>query len=410
MNEPITNRRSLIDALRLAADLEHDVICRYLFAAFSLKTGREEGGVTDLQLEEVRTWRTAILRVAREEMGHLGFVCNLLTAIGAPPRFTPPPRTESPRLRPFSADVIESFEQIERDHDPDAGPGTIGALYGGIREGFETVGRNNPLLFVGAPEAQVDNASLDVPPGWFDFNLHRVVNASTALGALDRIVEESDGSDAAGHAEVFDTVRTSFLELARDDPAFAPVRLVAVDPSLRTGRRSITHPVTRLAAGLFNTAYEVMLMMMLRFYGPADETSAERDVLQKTAFFPLMTMVLRPLGELLTSMPLEKRKGEIKKDAPQCTAAGPTFECRGELGLSMHRLGAWTMLQERLDDLQKQSGRLVAEMHRTRDAWNVVLLERAEFLDENLARIAANFRTQMNAEPDQVRHLLRRLV
>ncbi len=39
----IEHRDALIYMLSQAAELEHSIMCQYLFAAFSLKTGLEEG-------------------------------------------------------------------------------------------------------------------------------------------------------------------------------------------------------------------------------------------------------------------------------------------------------------------------------------------------------------------------------
>ena len=69
----IDTREELINALTEAAELEHGLLCQYLFAAFSMKKHPSED-VTWSQLELVRSWETHILRVAREEMAHLGTV------------------------------------------------------------------------------------------------------------------------------------------------------------------------------------------------------------------------------------------------------------------------------------------------------------------------------------------------
>src|SRR5829696_6698215 len=82
----IDTREELINALIEAAELEHGLLIQYLFAAYSLKR-RPSEGISVEQVEQVREWGGAILGVARQEMAHLGTVCNLLTAIGGSPRF-----------------------------------------------------------------------------------------------------------------------------------------------------------------------------------------------------------------------------------------------------------------------------------------------------------------------------------
>ena len=58
----IRSREHLLHVLAEAAELEHNLLCSYLFAAFSLKEDLDE----DLQpheLQAVRRWRAAIMGV-----------------------------------------------------------------------------------------------------------------------------------------------------------------------------------------------------------------------------------------------------------------------------------------------------------------------------------------------------------
>jgi hypothetical protein len=79
--------RSVHDAaiylLHIAAEVEHALMVQYLYAAFSL-------GGTNLSEERratVERWRRTVLGIAREEMGHLATVQNLLRLIGGPMTF-----------------------------------------------------------------------------------------------------------------------------------------------------------------------------------------------------------------------------------------------------------------------------------------------------------------------------------
>src|SRR5215475_7927307 len=82
----IEHREALIYMLCQAAELEHGIMCQYLFAAFSLKGSTDEG-LSEGELAAVSRWRTLIAHVATEEMLHLTLVHNLLSAIGAAPHF-----------------------------------------------------------------------------------------------------------------------------------------------------------------------------------------------------------------------------------------------------------------------------------------------------------------------------------
>ena len=73
----IEHREALIYMLCEAAELEHGIMCQYLFAAFSLKQ-RPEEGLSASEHESVTRWRRVISHVATEEMLHLALVHNLL--------------------------------------------------------------------------------------------------------------------------------------------------------------------------------------------------------------------------------------------------------------------------------------------------------------------------------------------
>src|SRR2546429_8931418 len=65
----LTQREVLLHALYEAAELEHNLMCTYLYAAASLRDGEREG----LGVEEaaaVRRWRPGLLGGAIEGMGH----------------------------------------------------------------------------------------------------------------------------------------------------------------------------------------------------------------------------------------------------------------------------------------------------------------------------------------------------
>ncbi len=66
----IETREELIYLLAEAAAIEHNLMCCYLYAAWSLKRGTRDG-LTEKQAEAVNRWKRAIISVAIEEMTHL---------------------------------------------------------------------------------------------------------------------------------------------------------------------------------------------------------------------------------------------------------------------------------------------------------------------------------------------------
>src|SRR5580693_6125122 len=166
----IEHREPLIYMLCEAAELEHALMCEYLFAAFTLKRSTDEG-LTVEELAAVERWRSALLMVAKQEMLHLAINCNLVSSLGASPHLSrpnlPQPAKHYPSgvqlaLLPFGEQALRHFLYLERpegmeldDADglgamDDAAPvmteddlvpqlqdfATVGHLYRAIERGF----------------------------------------------------------------------------------------------------------------------------------------------------------------------------------------------------------------------------------------------------------------------------------
>jgi hypothetical protein len=99
---PIGKARVLLES---AAEVEHALMVQYLYAAYSLKVTDEvtDPGLRDALDESIDgSWPRVLLDVAREEMGHLFTVQNLLLLLGMAPNFERerfPPRKD---LYPFA--------------------------------------------------------------------------------------------------------------------------------------------------------------------------------------------------------------------------------------------------------------------------------------------------------------------
>jgi len=118
----IEHREALIYMLCEAAELEHGIMCQYLYAAFSLKQSTDEGLDAD-GLALVQSWRRTLGQIAGQEMLHLALVHDLLAAIGGPPHFgrpnLPQPARHYPagvnlELRPFGREAVQHFLFLER--------------------------------------------------------------------------------------------------------------------------------------------------------------------------------------------------------------------------------------------------------------------------------------------------------
>src|SRR5215468_9066653 len=140
----VGNRKELTYVLCQGAELEHGLMCEYLYAAFSLKSTAGPGLRAD-QVEAVERWREVIFAIAREEMLHWAVVQNLLTAVGSAPYVSRPymphqargyPPGVQLRLLPFGEAALRHFVYLER---PDGAEVADAA-------GFERVGAPLPPM------------------------------------------------------------------------------------------------------------------------------------------------------------------------------------------------------------------------------------------------------------------------
>jgi Ferritin-like len=376
----IEHREALIYMLCQAAELEHGIMCQYLFAAFSLKQRADEGLSPD-ELDAVTRWRRTIAHVATEEMLHLALVQNVLSAIGAAPHLTRPnlpapahhyPAGVNLTLVPFGEPALRHFMFLERpegmalegaaDIDApvhDAAPlmaegeivphvqdfATVGHLYRSIEHALarlaEKFGERN--LFVGPPRAQATSTDFHWP------ELVAVTDLATARRALDTILEQGEGARGhweAAHFGEFVRILDEYRSMRAADPAFDPVRPVMFAP-VRRGERDDSVPligdrVTSRCTDLFNVSYEILLQILERYFAHTEETDAQLATLANAAV-TLMSGVLRPLGDLITTLP-------VGPEHPGRNA-GPSFELFYEDDdLLPHRESAWALLEERVRD------------------------------------------------------------
>ena len=373
----IEHREALYYMLCEAAELEHGIMCQYLYAAFSLKQSEDEG-LSPEEAQAVQRWRKRISHVATQEMLHLSLVQNLLSAIGGAPHLSRPnfphPATHYPAgvhlaLLPFGEAALQHFMFLERPEGMDlddaeglaafgrAAPAmqhgeivprsqdfkTVGHLYRSIEAGIAHLAEKfgERRLFAGPPRAQATQQYF----GWPE--LVAVTDAASAQKAIDEILEQGEGprgnwKDA--HFGQFVEIMDEYTQLREANPAFNPARPVVtvnVRPSERdTGVPLVTAPLTRQVMDLFNVTYEALLLMLQRFFAHTEETDAQLKALAD-ASVNLMFGAIKPLGDLVTTLP-------AGPDYPARTA-GPSFELFYESDTVLpHREAAWILLAERI--------------------------------------------------------------
>src|SRR3989449_4782883 len=118
----VESREELVYLLGEACELEHGLLCEYLYAQFSLKRSVEEG-VTVGQLARVQAWELTLIDVIKQEMLHLALATNIPSALGAAPHFERPnfpilsrwyPPDVQIALVPFGERALRHFMYLER--------------------------------------------------------------------------------------------------------------------------------------------------------------------------------------------------------------------------------------------------------------------------------------------------------
>lgn len=77
-------RERLIRLLHIGAAIEHALMVQYLYAAYSLDAIDLPSTAPPAQLAAIKRWQAEILAIAKEEMGHLISVQNVLLLLGSP--------------------------------------------------------------------------------------------------------------------------------------------------------------------------------------------------------------------------------------------------------------------------------------------------------------------------------------
>jgi hypothetical protein len=379
----VDTREELVYLLGQACEIEHGLMCEYLYAQFSLKRGLDEG-LTEAQLARVQAWEATLIAVIKQEMLHLALTTNILTAIGAAPHFERPdfpilsrwyPEGVQIALVPFGERALRHFIYLERPEgmalDDAAGFAaerqaqpltvgdaglvaepeewrTVGHLYRGIEAGLahlcDRYGEDE--VFIGPARAQAVTDIFEWP------ELLAVTDLASAGRAIETIVEQGEGARGdwvRSHFGTFVGILEDLLAVQAADPAFNPARPVepafAQLPPDVTAGTLIEDPTTARVADLADGLYEAVLQVLSRYYIQHGETAAESDTLARTAKH-LMNYVMRELGPVLTALPVGP--------AHPGRTAGPTFSiARPAVFLLPHQDAAWKIIKERLDALEQ---------------------------------------------------------
>ncbi|OYW21250.1 MULTISPECIES: ferritin-like domain-containing protein [unclassified Sphingomonas] len=371
------SREQLWGILFEAAEIEHNLMCCYLYAMFSLKDSVDED-LNEAELAAVRRWRGEIMDVAIEEMAHLAIVSNILSALGAPAHFGRQNFPIAPgyhpagvvvKLAPFTVETLDHFIYLERPETVEIADGegfapersyiralapdrlmsatmdyaTVGKLYQAIEDGIrflaDEIGED--ALFVGDAGHQISHDVMALP------NVTVVRCVKTACAAIDAIVRQGEGADpdeAGSHFQRFLAIRAEYQALLEARPDFRPARKAAHNPVMRRpplpdGKVWISAEPAASLLDIGNAIYNHSLRCLALSYAGVDG-AAQRSLVN--AAVDLMR-ILTPVAERLTALP-------ANADQPGCTAGLSFATLRSAAALPV-TAGAVPVLVERLRDI-----------------------------------------------------------
>jgi hypothetical protein len=334
----IETREHLLNTLAEASELEHNLLCLYLYAVFSMKDSKVDG-ITDSELKNVQSWKKTIREIAIQEMGHLGLVSNIMTSVGGMAHFQRPnfpvstgyyPKDFILHLAPFNMDTLEHFIFLERPIEKKISDNpefteteenfkretpkdrlmtftgnykTVGDLYKTINEGILYLcnGMGEEILFCGPKNLQLspDDIKLD--------GLNVILDKTSAINAINFIVEQGEGGIAEGcHFDKFSKIKKEYLEMLKANPNFSPGRTTVKNPVMRNTSETeksnwVNDPTASMYLDIANALYNLMLKFLVQVYSMEHRSKEMKKNLVDSAF--IIMKVMGEVSTLLTKFP-----------------------------------------------------------------------------------------------------------
>lgn len=429
------------------------------FIAWADESKRPE---VEAQIERNRRWEAKVLFTARQEMEHLALVQNMFAMLNKGswlwrPNF-PVGRLVFPlglpmpllRFNSFSMEVFRYYEkpdslplpnpfekesvaarkgaQETKDMQeasqsmaliPLQRPESYETKYKSIQELYDEIKAMFHTLF-NARYIQWKNPDRVVNEH-FGFNVEmQPLVQGQYIDYVDRVIEsileQGEGvgevpPPLGSHFMAFEEVLDELLHVEQHGAVGDFALPVVSNPVLNEDNKLpghytlLTHPYTRDAVALYNRAYHLQNRMLAGFFElyDIDQTTGIRppqvNAYFQTVFYPMMTMVMRPLGEILCRLPAFEDTEIVPGRVPAQTA-GPTFEYDVPQGPSGRKQQAaacsrWDDFEPYCEELRAFSeiaGRLASTVPDGVEFLSGRTLEqRFTYLAENFAKMAENF-------------------
>ena len=369
--------------LHVAAEIEHVLMVQYLYAAYSL--GGDQ--VPHNRREEVSRWQEVILGIAKEEMGHLITVQNMLRLLGGPLNLE---RNDYPWDAPFYPFEF-TLERLSRGslaryvftESPEKWPSDVSADEKKEIIRLAAAGQTKPVNQVGklygrlidvigdadlVPDELFQADTLPYQASWDEWGrgyrqgargntlspgnkspdvlIRTAYSRTTAVDALTAIAHQGEAPDMDPDTDDKSHFRR-FLEIFRRFPTekdrWSPTVPVATNPRVLGGDEDIpktvwiSDPHSRAWAELLNLRYRMLLAYLSHAFnlsgahGHVPGVNA-RGMLVHHTFGEMYN--LRSISRLLVQMPA----GASKE-----TRAGPPFDMPYTVKLPAAERDCWRL-------------------------------------------------------------------
>lgn len=387
-------KSQLLDKLHGVCELEHQFMCQYLYAAYTMKkryvADQHFDNIDAAGLETVRRWLSTVYLVARQEMEHLALAQNLSTAIGGSPNFgrdniedingglmkmfrlgaapsenaanidcdALKPIDQPFIFKPFDLETARRWTCMEspncealKKEQPDkfanwcfepkdqdaallAGQTPEEVAPGDIQEAYDEI----EAMFRCLPaDAYVSNATSqpDIIQQ-YDIYVFPVTDLNSAVQAIDLITKQGEGNKASttyeSHYRRFYDIQAEYRAILDQYPDFKPYW------NVRTVHDSalIENDFSRDVFDLYNVGYSILLSMLTGLYGTFNQQPGSyphfAPALGQESFAPYMTMIIRSLAEVLVQLKFANQTDAVGDDIER---VGPNFHLSRQFNESL---------------------------------------------------------------------------
>jgi Ferritin-like len=342
--------------LHTAAEIEQALMAQYLYAMYSLPNSGVQAG-----------WRVTLKAIAREEMGHLMSIQNILLALGAPLNLE---REDYPfnsfypfhfRLEPLSVQSVARYvlaEMPARDQvDPalhfdldairqdagypttEAGVNRVGALFSLLGELASELGPGD--LVAGTVDLQADAATWRA--ALFGLVLDKVASIGDVTSLIGKIGAQGEGpletpGAPPSHFTRFYKMYRQAIDFRSNSQGKPISNLLPIDPTVHASDMQgyLKHPEARRWGEICNHRMRWLLASVAQ-YLQASSVANQRNHLRAWAFEEMS--LLDGIAERLTTLPQHDPPRHSAEGRLHC--AGPPFELPYTLNLPEQPMSIW---------------------------------------------------------------------